>query len=291
MEKEISRFIEYSQGATPTKFDIKPEIISCYQTKQLKTPNLLARFLHLNKEFSKEIYIDDISSSSSNEYFVISGSGKTILSSNLQIEWNKGDVFILPFQSDYISHIPFENETILFKIDDSPLFSFLNAKPITPRFKPCYFSNEDMQSNLNSVINLPNSHSKNRNGILLTTDQMINENLNTISHTMWSLYNVIKPLSSQKPHKHNSVAFDLCVDIDEIASKNNLVYTLMGKNIDLQGNIINPKKIVWKKNHCFLTPPGWWHSHHNESDKSASVFPIQDAGLHTFMETLDITFS
>jgi gentisate 1,2-dioxygenase len=41
----------------------------------------------------------------------------------------------------------------------------------------------------------------------------------------------------------------------------------------------------------FVTPPGLWHSHHNESGHPAHILPIQDAGLHTFLRTLDIRFS
>ena len=33
------------------------------------------------------------------------------------------------------------------------------------------------------------------------------------------------------------------------------------------------------------------HSHHNESDSTAWVLPIQDAGLYTHQRTLDIRFS
>ena len=107
---------------------------------------------------------------------------------------------------------------------------------------------------------------------------------------MWSLYNFIPSNSVQPPHKHNSVAIDLCVDVDEEASNKGLVYTLMGKELDKNNNIVNPVKIVWKKHHSFITPPGWWHSHHNESNSVAYVFPVQDAGLHTYMQTLDISF-
>lgn len=39
-----------------------------------------------------------------------------------------------------------------------------------------------------------------------------------------------------------------------------------------------------------MTPPGWWHSHHNEGDQTAWVLPIQDAGLYTHQRTLDIRF-
>ena len=30
----------------------------------------------------------------------------------------------------------------------------------------------------------------------------------------------------------------------------------------------------------FSTPPGWWHSHHNETGTAAWVLPMQDAGLY-----------
>ena len=38
-------------------------------------------------------------------------------------------------------------------------------------------------------------------------------------------------------------------------------------------------------------PPGYWHSHHNEFNGDANVPPIQDAGMHTYLRTLDIAFS
>jgi hypothetical protein len=40
-----------------------------------------------------------------------------------------------------------------------------------------------------------------------------------------------------------------------------------------------------------VTPPGLWHSHHNESGRSAHLVPIQDAGLHTYLRSLDIRFA
>jgi gentisate 1,2-dioxygenase len=42
---------------------------------------------------------------------------------------------------------------------------------------------------------------------------------------------------------------------------------------------------------AFTTPPGLWHSHHNESGADAYLVPVQDAGLHNYMRTLAITFS
>lgn len=39
-----------------------------------------------------------------------------------------------------------------------------------------------------------------------------------------------------------------------------------------------------------VSPPGYWHSHHNESDEDAIVLPIQDAGLLIHMQVLDFQY-
>jgi gentisate 1,2-dioxygenase len=101
---------------------------------------------------------------------------------------------------------------------------------------------------------------------------------------LWSLLNSIPAKNVQRPHRHNSVALDLAV-----AAKPG-VYTLMGKEIDTNGDIVDPIRCDWTPGGVFVTPPGWWHSHHNESDEVAWVLPMQDAGLYTHQRTLDIRF-
>jgi hypothetical protein len=64
----------------------------------------------------------------------------------------------------------------------------------------------------------------------------------------------------------------------------------MGKEIDSEGFIVDPIRCDWVPGSAFITPPGWWHSHHNESDGVAWVLPVQDAGLYTHQRTLDIRF-
>ena len=65
----------------------------------------------------------------------------------------------------------------------------------------------------------------------------------------------------------------------------------MGPELDSSGNVKNPIRCNWENGSVFITPPGWWHSHHNESDTKAYVLPIQDAGLYTYQRTLNIQFS
>tara|TARA_Y100000389_G_scaffold178371_1_gene191490 strand:+ start:5476 stop:6342 length:867 start_codon:yes stop_codon:yes gene_type:complete len=287
MATDNAKYIEYSKGAVPELNNIPP--CSFHYKNIIKTPNLFAEYLTLRKN---QLIYDNLKCATSHEYFVLEGSGKTIIKSSPEniITWNKGDVFILPYETNDVVHLSFEDNTIIFTANDSPILEYLNCKPICPKFLPTHFLNSDIMKKLNNLRCDPEVNSKNRNGILLTTDHMMKEKLNTLTHTMWSLYNFIPPNTIQPPHRHNSVAIDLCVDIDEETSNKGLIYTLMGKKLDENNKILNPIKMVWKKHHSFVTPPGWWHSHHNESDTTAYVFPVQDAGLHTYMETLDISF-
>lgn len=62
----------------------------------------------------------------------------------------------------------------------------------------------------------------------------------------------------------------------------------MGSELDEEGNIINPIKMPWKGGVMFATPPGLWHSHHNDGDTDAYVLPIQDAGLLLYQRILGI---
>ena len=99
------------------------------------------------------------------------------------------------------------------------------------------------------------------------------------------MLNIISPNQRQKPHRHNSIAFDFVVKGPEAG-----VYSLLSKKIDEEGLLINPKRVDWEPGSIFITPPGYWHSHHNESDEQALVLPVQDAGLHNYLRTLDIKF-
>ena len=245
-QTDTAKYIEYSKGSIPEINNIVPNII--YYENIIETPNLLAKYLKLDK--NRPIN-DNLKMASSHEYFILQGSGKTIINTNPVniINWSKGDVFILPYEENDVIHSCFEDDTIIFNVNDSPLLKYLNCKPIGPKFQPTHFLNNDIMKEINNLKNEKDLKEKNRNGILLTTEHMMKEKLNTLTHTMWSLYNFIPPNTVQPPHKHNSVAIDLCVDVDEEASNKGLVYTLMGKELDKNNNIINPVKIVWKKHH------------------------------------------
>ncbi|NRA38118.1 MAG: hypothetical protein HRU15_08265, partial [Planctomycetes bacterium] len=176
-----------------------------------------------------------------------------------------------------------DQDSALVWAHDAPLLSYIGVTSLEEKFAPAFYCGEMMQQAIADIREQGIQEKRNRNGIILgNTDCTATK---TITHTMWSLHNLIPGKTVQKAHRHQSVAIDLAL------SAGPDTYTLIGKDMDEAGNIIDPVKAPWADNSIFITPPGWWHSHHNESDQDAYVFPFQDAGLHTYLRTLDIKFS
>jgi len=105
-----------------------------------------------------------------------------------------------------------------------------------------------------------------------------------VTHTLWAMLGVLPRGAAQLPHRHQSVALDLILDCDPGC------YTLVGRRITAQGEIINATRVDWKPYSAFITPPGYWHAHYNGSPSDAHLIPMQDAGLQTYLRTLDIQF-
>ena len=90
-----------------------------------------------------------------------------------------------------------------------------------------------------NTINLLYLYS-NRMGILLG-NKVTEDGTKTLTHVLWSLLNVLPAGDAQRPHRHNSVALDLCVSAEP-----NGVYTLMGPELDEEGWVKDPVRCDWK---------------------------------------------
>lgn len=294
-----ARFYEYSSAADPIGSGIitpvparefgpelynsgKTRIITLDLSNELKTeypatsPSLLANFVRINAGDS----IETSPNATSELYYVISGSGKTEVDGQT-INWNKGDFLTLPAQS--VSRHTAIEDTTMYYILDTPLLDYLGARAAEARFTPTLFTAEQAKAKLDEVANEPDAHLKNRISILLN-NQKFNQTL-TITHVLWAMFGIVPVGSNQAPHSHKSVALDF------VAYAAPGTYTLVGDKIDPDTKqIIDPVRIDWVTGKAFVTPPGMWHSHHNESGEDAFIIPIQDAGLQTYLRTLDIQF-
>jgi gentisate 1,2-dioxygenase len=238
------------------------------------SPGLLANYVKI--EAGDEI--ETASGGTSELFYVIRGNGYTHTSGET-IAYNTGDILTLPGSNAI--HCAKE-ETVFYWVHDAPLLRYLGAERAEPRFSPAIYPAARLAEELRAIEANPASATWSRKSILLGNKNF--EQTMTITHVLWAMFGVVSSGTRQLPHRHQSVALDFIVKADPGA------YTLVGTELDDAGQIKDPVRVDWATGSTFVTPPGYWHEHRNESGQPAYVMPIQDAGLHTYLRTLDIQF-
>jgi gentisate 1,2-dioxygenase len=255
------------------------------------TPNLLAGFIKIQKYDNNLVILSNnliskneynVFNATSNLFFVLQGSCDIFIDT-VKYTVSEGDILITPVFGSLFIQREGDEDLNIYYVNDSPLVNYLGCMPKRKIFKTAIYSKEFLMTNLQNLSD-PNN---NRKGILLSNKDTERIGTNTITPVLWSLYNELPPNTVQRPHKHNSVAIDLCISCED--SEN--IYTLIGKNLDENGNIINPVKVHWKRGEMFITPPGLWHSHNNTGNTFAYILPIQDAGLLLYQRILGIVLN
>ena len=216
----------------------------------------------------------------SSVFYVLRGHGRLIWGGR-QLEWRQGDLFSLPCGDTPL--LQGSTESILYWVHDAPLLRHLGVQATTPRFTPAHYPASLLEEELNTLMGNPSALKSNRLSLLLGNADCAASR--TVTHTLWAMLGIVPPGALQPPHRHQSVALDLIIDCDPGC------YTLVGTDLTKDGGIANPTRIDWEPGAVFVTPPGHWHAHVNKSERMARLMPIQDAGLHTYLRSLDIRFS
>lgn len=199
----------------------------------------------------------------------------------LTLAWSAGDLFVLPCGADPLLHA--DQDSLLYWVHDGPLLRYLGVAPHQPRFRASHYPAARLEAELNALLADPSAARSNRLSILLASAD--HPASRTVTHTLWAMLGVVPSGALQPPHRHQSVALDLIIDCDPGC------YTLVGTELAADGSIRDPRRIDWEPGGAFITPPGHWHAHANESGRPARLLPIQDAGLKTYLRSLDIRFS
>lgn len=238
-------------------------------------PSLCANFIRLDQGELRTSAV-----ATSQLFFVAKGQGETTACGQ-RFAWTKGDMLVLPAGGDAI-HTSADKAAIYW-VHDAPLLRHLGVEPSQARFDPTFYSHQDSEQRLAEIAKSASGAKANRVSVLLGNSAFPQSR--TVSHTLWAMLGILPANQEQMPHRHQSIALDFAVACEPGC------YTLIGTELNDQGRIINPRREDWAPGAAFVTPPGYWHSHHNESGADAYVLPIQDAGLHTYLRTLDIRFS
>lgn len=295
-----ARFFEYSEAADPigdgvistipavsfspslyasgpsrvVPLDLSPQLQTIYPAT---SPALLASFVRINA--GDELALQP--NATSQLLYCLRGRGSSRVEGKT-VRWKEGDFLTLP-ATVAATHVA-EDDTVFYHVVDTPLLDYLGVVASTPRFKPTTFTAEAASTKLAEVAAAPDADSRSRVSVLLNNSRF--DQTLTATHTLWAMLGVLPAGKTQLPHRHQSVALDLIVDCPHGC------YTLLGDTIDPETcTIIDPIRINWEPGGAFVTPPGKWHSHHNETGRDAHLIPIQDAGLHTYLRILDIRFS
>lgn len=290
---------EYNQNVNPPLSPIRPDVFppSVYERDTSTTdhllestsipgqtsPNLDAHFIHI---FPGDPYSFPRCACTSHWFYVIRGRGVYTHKKDPRTI-SEGDVFVLPNEPGFSLRVEAaEIPVVLFYVTDEPLLRYLGCSVDGARFKAQFFPSRVLKEKISALSHHHPDSRPNRLGFLLGNPATA-ASTKTITHVLWTLLNRLPKRSAQRPHRHQSIAIDLCVSGGGIGD----VYTLMGPVLGVDGWVQDPIRIDWKNGGVFITPPGWWHSHHNDGDEDAVVLPVQDAGLYLYQRTLGIEFS
>ena len=265
----------HEQGMTRTVPLDTSAVLGC--AGPATSPGLCANFVRLR---AGDAHITN-ANATSQLFFVMRGSGASRLEDGVEIPWHAGDLFTLPAKSR-TTHAA-ADDAALYWVHDEPLLRYLGAEATHRQFAPTLYRREAILETLAAVVRDPSSAAANRLSVLLGS-RMFPQTM-TITHVVWAMFGLLPVDAVQSPHRHQSVAVDLVVDAKPGC------YTMVGRSLDRDGRVRDGERFDWKPHSVFVTPPGLWHSHHNESGHPAHILPIQDAGLHTHLRTLDIRFS
>ncbi len=213
-------------------------------------------------------------------YHVIRGNGHTVVGEEAVV-WTRGDTFVLPADSRATHHA--EADAALYWVTDEPLLRHLGVTPSTRRFRPTLFTAERTREELAAVAAAPRAQDRNRLSVLLAG--AAHPRTLTATHVLWAMFGLLPAGAVQRPHRHQSVALDLILDCAPGC------HSLLGSRLDDHGDIVDPIRVDWEPGGVFVTPPGMWHAHVNQSGEPAHLFPVQDAGLQTYLRSLDIRFA
>ncbi|CAM2143889.1 Cupin domain protein [Pararobbsia alpina] len=239
-------------------------------------PGLSANFVRINTGDA----LTFAPTATSQVFYAISGRG-SVHQGETDFPFAAGDFFTLP--GGDAAEIRADATSTLYAVNDAPLLTYLGVAAVKPRFAPTLYPAARAQAELRKVASDANAGRRNRISILFGNTHF--PQTRTITHALWAMFGVVPPSSTQKPHRHQSIALDFIGDCQPGC------YTLVGTELDENGQIVRPTRVDWEPGMAFVTPPGYWHAHFNESNADAYVIPIQDAGLQTYLRTLDIRFS
>lgn len=253
--------------ATPTG------LIACDLCKTLEctfpatTPLLLARYARIRA--GETLDTDFICSGAI--YFVIQGQGTTRVGDET-IHWHPGDLFIAPGGQPH-RHAAQTTDAVLWLVTNEPQLAFENLQAPADGDAPSalvHYPADEISRQLDTLYAVGSSDEIAGLALIFSSDkQAAGRN---ILPSLSAAMNSLPAGTSQRPHRHNSVAITLVVE-----------------GTDCYSTIDGVRK-NWAPWATTITPPVSVHSHHNDGDQQARFLIVQDGGLYYHARTMGFDF-
>ncbi|WP_418319790.1 cupin domain-containing protein [Piscinibacter sakaiensis] len=236
------------------------------------TPVMLARYAKLRKGET----LASKFTAGGETYYVIAGAG---VSSNRgdTIEWQKGDVFCFG-GGGATRHAAGADDCLLWVVTDEPLQAFLGVQASDERAHAAgalHFRAAAIDKALAAAQQRELAKGSASNGnaaFIFSSDTGMVRRCLPFPALMLAL-NSLPAGSSQRPHRHNSVALTLVLSGDQCHSM------IAGARHD------------WHTHAAIVTPPGQLHSHHNDGEGVARVLIAQDSGMHYYLRSAGFSYA
>lgn len=230
------------------------------------TPALLAQFLRIRA--GEELIA--LPKSSGALHYVARGQGGSITAQGA-FTWSSGDVFALPTTG--ATHYAVE-DVVLFSVDDSPLLSHLKARRYEHGAAPVLYRGGMIEQGFLNASRQAVDSSREET----ETASLVNRHFPSISETLTC------EISKVPPQTDPAVRWLGSASINYVIEAAPDTYTLIGKELDVQGAIKDPIRVDWQSGGVFMTLPNQWCRHVNASDSTARLLSVQDAALHSYLQ-------
>lgn len=224
------------------------------------SPLVLARYARIRPQET----LSSTFAASSVILYVIAGQGTTSFDTE-EIAWGPGDVIVLPGGMEHRHRSTGDNPAALWVVTNEPQLAFENLRPPdagSTAIETVHYPAEEMRRQIDLIYQVGRDESIAGSALILSSDSPEAVARRNALPTLTIAMNSLEPGTVQRSHRHNAVAISLVIEGENCFS------------------MIDGKRKDWARWATTVTPPGSFHSHHNEGDKRAFFLIIQDGGLY-----------
>jgi len=205
--------------------------------------------------------------------YVMVGKGSTLCGDE-SIEWQSGDVFVLPGGIEHRYAASPDIDSVLWLVTNEPQLAFEHLRAPEAGGAPTpvvHYPADEIERQIELIYDVGRGSDIAGSALIFSSERQ--ETIRNVLPTLTVAMNSLPPGVSQRPHRHNSMAVALIIKGSGCFS------------------MIDGKRKEWSQWATTITPPVSVHSHHNEGDERAMFLIVQDGGIYYYTRAMGFSFA